>query len=356
MKVTDDALGYCKRLVSLLTRLVTRVVVSKFLPKALTYVVSAALLLLLIASNQGTYLSENVDEVAAQEPEYYDIISKNAAIFHNRTDEAIRKGFKRRNEMIKELCRSKISNKTISLPINSREFLINDKRQLVWCNIFKSASTNWFHLFLKLAGLDPERQKTSLVQAAREKVYPRPSLKKLKLVLNDLSYTSFVVLREPFERILSSYEHVAGSTDTPYYHKMRCKMTQNVRTRTGNCNPTFPQYVDFIIAEAAAGHHMDEHWHPYTSFCSLCQVNYTYVMKFEYMEEEQRFLAHKIPRLAEAEQLHRNPSHRNYSEYIPKFYGQLTRPQLDSLLNIYMEDFLLSGHSWSKYYQYVKRV
>lgn len=62
---------------------------------------------------------------------------------------------------------------------NPWEFLINKKYQLVWCNVFKAASTSWMYNFNLLAGYSPQFLKKSQMvplTLARKK-YPRPSLK-----------------------------------------------------------------------------------------------------------------------------------------------------------------------------------
>lgn len=196
--------------------------------------------------------------------------------------------FRRRSEEMKRICSTEVSPRTRDSPINSREFLINTQFGLTWCNIFKAASSSWFELFLKLANRK-KKQSESRVGAAR-KVYPRPSVEELKNVLANNRYKSVVILREPFERILSSYISKLTNTLSKFYHTVRCSMAQLDPTKSKACYPTFPQYVDYIVRRYVTGAHMDEHWHPYSTFCSLCQVNYDYILRFENIEEEQNYI------------------------------------------------------------------
>lgn len=58
------------------------------------------------------------------------------------------------------------------------EYLINREYHLVWCNVFKAASTSWMYNFNLLAGYSPEflkKTKDVPLQLARQK-YPRPSV------------------------------------------------------------------------------------------------------------------------------------------------------------------------------------
>lgn len=68
-------------------------------------------------------------------------------------------------------------NDTLHKP-NPWEFLISKRHHLVWCNVFKAASTSWMYNFNLLAGYSPQFLKKSQVvplTLARKK-YPRPSV------------------------------------------------------------------------------------------------------------------------------------------------------------------------------------
>lgn len=56
---------------------------------------------------------------------------------------------------MKNTCRllglDKPGNDTLHRP-NPWEFLVDNKHRLVWCNVFKAASTSWMYNFNILAG------------------------------------------------------------------------------------------------------------------------------------------------------------------------------------------------------------
>lgn len=75
-------------------------------------------------------------------------------------------------------------NDTLHRP-NPWEFLISNKYHLVWCNVFKAASTSWMYNFNLLAGYSPHYLKKSNIvplTLARRK-YPRPSVAQVTLLL-----------------------------------------------------------------------------------------------------------------------------------------------------------------------------
>lgn len=88
---------------------------------------------------------------------------------------------------------------------NPWEFLVNRPYHLVWCNVFKAASTSWMYNFNILAGYNSKFLKNSKLvplNLARRR-YPRPSLHALQQALHDS--IAFLIVRHPLERLLSAY-------------------------------------------------------------------------------------------------------------------------------------------------------
>ena len=66
--------------------------------------------------------------------------------------------------------------------INPWEYLINKRYNVVWCNVFKSASSSWMFIFNLLAGYTEqfmEKSPAALITLARRK-YHRPAVSELR--------------------------------------------------------------------------------------------------------------------------------------------------------------------------------
>ena len=50
----------------------------------------------------------------------------------------------KRAETVNEVCRKR---NLLSQPINNKEFFVDSKHKLIWCNIFKAASSSWMYYF-----------------------------------------------------------------------------------------------------------------------------------------------------------------------------------------------------------------
>lgn len=88
---------------------------------------------------------------------------------------------------------------------NAWEFLVNRQHHLIWCNVFKAASSSWMYNFNILAGYSAQYlRKTNVVSLslARRK-YARVTFAELQRAQNDS--LTFLIVRHPFERLLSAY-------------------------------------------------------------------------------------------------------------------------------------------------------
>ncbi|XP_070499217.1 carbohydrate sulfotransferase 11 [Chironomus tepperi] len=257
---------------------------------------------------------------------------------------------------------------------NSWEFLISKKYHLVWCNVFKAASTSWMYNFNLMAGY-PEQflQKSQMVplSLARKK-YPRPSVKELNEALN--ISTSFLITRHPFERLLSAYrDKLQYALPHTFHQKLGNMIVRKFRKpvsyergdnthhplmnnahsylqakakKVGTRWPTFSEFVEFLLFEAAHDADLDMHWQPITNFCTPCQVHFDLILKFETLDEDQRYLIEKAGLTGIIKPEHRNSGKgKNTNEILMSFYAQLTKSQVKGLYNVFRHDFELFDYS-----------
>ena len=78
--------------------------------------------------------------------------------------------------------------------IRSWEYLINKRYNIVWCNVFKSASSSWMFIFNLLAGYTEqfmEKSPAALLTLARRK-YHRPAVSELRK--DELIFITFYIV------------------------------------------------------------------------------------------------------------------------------------------------------------------
>ena len=149
----------------------------------------------------------------------------------------------------------------------------SQKNSLIWCKVPKAGSSTWTYNFLKLAGVDRKNH----IHKELRNFYPRQSSNK---VMQDTF--RFMVVRHPFERILSAYrdklEDISRdleARDGHYYtmygkHIVAEYRDKKDRNLTNVLEPTWREFITYILNTPATKY--DEHWMPIWMLCSPCII------------------------------------------------------------------------------------
>lgn len=146
-----------------------------------------------------------------------------------------------------------------------------------------------------------------------------------------------------------SYER-ADSAVHPLMNSVHSNM-QSKQRKLGSRWPTFPEFVEFLLFEA--GHHgnnLDMHWTPITNFCTPCQVKFDVILKFETLDEDQRFLIDKAGLGSVIRPEHKNSGKsKSTNEMLMSHYAQLTKSQVRGLHQVFKYDFELFDYSTDEF-------
>ncbi|XP_017891132.1 carbohydrate sulfotransferase 11 [Ceratina calcarata] len=238
---------------------------------------------------------------------------------------------------------------------NAWEFLVNREYHLIWCNVFKAASTSWMYNFNLLAGYSPQFLKASKavpVSLARQK-YPRHTAEELSKFLNDS--ISFLIVRHPFERLLSAYrDKLEHSLPHTFHSNLGTHIVWNYRTKTagrhGPRYPLFEEFVRWLLCQWKAGNELDMHWTPIVTFCTPCQVRFDVIAKFETLHEDQDYLIKRaqVGNIIKPEW--KNPTRGvQTKDVIKNYFAQLSKLQINDLYEMFRYDFVLFDYSPDDY-------
>ncbi|XP_037811560.1 carbohydrate sulfotransferase 11 [Lucilia sericata] len=281
---------------------------------------------------------------------------------HSATEKDLRK----RRKHAQQVCK-KYNLQTL-YPPNPREFFISPGHNLVWCNVFKAASSTWMYYFNILGGYDIkylQRTEFQPLELARKR-FPRPYMQDLADALS--SSLSFLFVRDPFERIVSGYRNKLEGGKNTYYKTLARRIISKFRKHPiagggrSKSGPTFNEFVQYLIDQHEQGKQFDEHWSPIYSFCTPCSINFTIIGKVETFNRDSEF----IIRQAGLESLLLGTLPKTLSRKIgnlskgartnislEKYFAEINRSTLDQLLKIYKLDFELFDYDYTKYYNYV---
>ncbi|KAK0085971.1 hypothetical protein PV325_004167 [Microctonus aethiopoides] len=295
----------------------------------------------------------------------YNIYTPNLRIYFRETEVMephsvdLEARFASRREHLNKKC-MEINLNDGNLVPNAREFVINHEYQLVWCNVFKAASTSWIYNFNLLIGYSREElMKTDHppLYMLRQK-YPRPSIHKLLQALN--SSLSFIIVRHPLERLVSAYrDKFLNSRGNKFYVNMGLKIINTSRSKdkakisemnSNSILPTFKEFINYVICQWKAGRQLDEHWRPIIESCTPCLIDFDIIIKFETMQEDQEYLIKlaKLEGIIEPTWLNQAKSSQT-EDVIKDYYSQLSRNQIQELAVLYKYDLEIFGYYMDEY-------
>ena len=167
------------------------------------------------------------------------------------------------------------------------------------------------------------------------------------------TYYRFLVVRDPYERILSAYLDKFVNRDPEFldiYGKMANKLRKESKMTTPSAidSPlSFSDLVDIIISEYNAGNRLDQHWDTYDKLCQTCNVKFDYIAKFDTYSTDSQYLIKRMCTGKSCEKYitEKNKS-RTKSSHIKKYYSQLTPDQLSALRKIYKGDMSGFGYKY----------
>jgi chondroitin 4-sulfotransferase 11 len=173
-----------------------------------------------------------------------------------------------------------------------------------------------------------------------------------------------VIVRHPFERILSAYrdklEHREGREFyyTRFGHQIVKSQREDNFTFANRDEPTFVEFLKYLVKTRT----FDEHWRPFTAECAPCDMNYQIILKTESLGEEQLFLATKLNltdylfNVSSKGWLlqNTNPSGRTEHKYVKHYYGEVPKELLEQVYKVYEEDFRLFDYSPNEYFNFAQ--
>lgn len=297
------------------------------------------------------HVSFNMQKSFTQDNDKFDLLLKN----HNKS--VVVKRLEARRRHLKKACHTlgldKKGNDTLHKP-NPWEYLVDLKHHLVWCNVFKAASTSWMYNFNILAGYSPDflrKIRTPPLTLARQK-YGRPTLESLRKALRQDATISFLIVRHPLERLLSAYrDKIQHAVKGSLHYRLGREIIRIYRKKGigGPRYPTYPEFVEWFIDFVKSGQPLDMHWTPIVEFCTPCMFNIKVIAHTETLEEDQDYIIKQAGLQDIIKPQWKNAGRGSTTDEISKYYSQLTRSQILHLYHIYRFDFELFDYSLNEY-------
>jgi len=315
-----------------------------------------------------------LDEKDGLDPEQLESYRGDLAEFVKQNEEELREVQAARRQQVVDVCKKysidrsskEVSKAAWSLNLAPEEWsflrrvnwyymYFSKSNSLVWCKVPKAGSSTWTYNFLKLAGVNPKEH----IHKVLRDHYPKQQSNK---VMQDTF--RFMVVRHPFERLLSAYrdklEDLARDIDardgfyyTMYgkhivaeYRLQEEKMTNSSEERR---EPTWREFVTYLLNTPVTK--FDEHWMPIWMLCSPCIVKYDVIAKMETFSEDTQFTLAQagLEDKLTVEWKHRTGTGGS-SDTIANYFSQLTQSEVGALFRKYQLDFELYGYDPEPYF------
>ena len=243
------------------------------------------------------------------------------------------------------------------------------KHNFLYCENFKIASTTWAMHLLRLKhkrAVDKSGNPIATLHKASRNVYPKlVGRKRLNFLAKNP--TSFIIVRDPFERLVSAYK---DKMTVAYNRKMKAWRTFGLtqllirrkyrKTPRPGIIPTFKEFVQYLVGELSPSpnsmkkrkpNSIDNHWTPVWLNCSPCSEKYDVIVKMETIDRDTWYLKQLLNlKEVQADYVGRGgkEGHTTGDKTLKEFQG-LSQRLVKRLYGIYKYDFLLFGYSPDKY-------
>lgn len=236
--------------------------------------------------------------------------------------------------------------------------LVDDRNRVLYCYVPKVACTNWKRVMLILSGAS---NKTDPLDIPADSVHRKRVFVKLSDLEPDairhrlLTYTKFLFVRHPVERVISAFRNKFEKNYTSSaYFKKRFGVKIMRKYRKGAPPQSIPnsghgvrfsEFVSYLID--INKELFNEHWALVSSLCHPCEVKYDLIGKYETLADDSKYIMDQIgapPTLHFPEVV---PS--KTSAVVEAYFDSLSLQQQKDLIRIYEDDFRIFDYHFRNF-------
>ncbi|CAL4149289.1 unnamed protein product [Meganyctiphanes norvegica] len=227
--------------------------------------------------------------------------------------------------------------------------LVDVKHKALYCYIPKVACTSWKRLWFYLTGYPnaeyasdpplPRRIMHSIAGEIFKLSNKRLQPRQFKHIVQ--TYKKFLIVRHPFERLVSAYRDKFESNKFDgLARKIMLLYRNSSQVPEDGSGLSFLEFIQYVteyfgmFSYTSPG--ADEHWRSYGDLCHPCAIQYDYIGKYESLAEDS---SHILRSLQAPDHLHLNGSSTKTSLLVDTYMNQLSSRQRQKLEFLYQTDF-----------------
>lgn len=170
------------------------------------------------------------------------------------------------------------------------------------------------------------------------------------------TYTKFIFVRHPLERLLSAYKNKfeQNYNSSKYFHNRfgrkivkMFRANATVYSLSNGDDVTFAEFVAYVTSKNSV---FNEHWMPIDRLCDPCLMNYDFIGKYETLNVDAKYLLHHVG--VKDVPFPQAPKPTNTSTYLSKYISKLSYNNIIALHKLYYNDFKLFHYSLQRFLGY----
>ncbi|XP_064612877.1 carbohydrate sulfotransferase 11-like isoform X2 [Liolophura sinensis] len=239
--------------------------------------------------------------------------------------------------------------------------IVDDRHQVLYCQIPKVACTNWRRVFLILSGkLNITNPLEILSDDAHHKYknnlryLSQYGLGEIRYRLKN--YFKFMIAREPLERVLSAYRNkfimkFSSTFQRLYGRKIIKRYRRNAteQAKEEGDDVSFAEFVQYLLdPRTVMEQPLNEHWIQQHKHCFPCTVNYDVIGHYENLDSDATHILHymNVDKNVTFPSRYSTYSHSKTSESLKKYFKQVPLPMLRDLYEMYYLDYMIFGYPY----------
>lgn len=264
-----------------------------------------------------------------------------------------------RIEQLNKMCQTMGYTNTSHENLNEEQMehmLIDKKHKFLYCYVPKVACTNWKRVLMMMTD---QWNGTDALQIPANLAHSPGMFIKFSDLTNTerddvlANYSKFIIVRHPFERLLSAYRNkLEGNLPSSRYFQARIgrQIIKEFRSNPSNesllygHDVTFTEFVQYLLMpEINVNKTYNEHWKPISDLCNPCIVRYNIIGKYETLIDDSALALHIIG--LDNLTFPAGQKTSGTSELMTKYFDPFPMKITRNLYKVYEDDFKLFGYT-----------
>ncbi len=252
----------------------------------------------------------------------------------------------------------KMCNKMQAPSSRPPRFYSDEHHGLLFCPMTKVGSTSWLALLVYAnngtkASWPPVHSSRFMSKSGVPKLSTLSATARKERLQNSFKW---LVVRHPFDRLVSAWRDKLTKANSPYRKKMGKTIIQRYRKK--GKEETRKQYKDVarfdeFVQFLHDTHKGDQHWSQYHKVCSPCSVEWDAILRTETNSEDANIILDRLPTYKKGIPfIHSHAKNSGYlfqaDKDLSEFFSSVSPEAMDYIWKQYGADMRLFGYEWDE--------